>query len=195
MDFLAGGIHLRQKKTAHFLSDLAMIASFDADNIDVRRAAGRAVPDPVTRLGREMGRRLPAHQRLRPRHPRPAGRRPVMGKKFEHAAHEYQVALALKPKRPDDVKVKLARAQFELGQRDAPRPRSKGVLKADPDHPEAKGRSAGDRQGQERVGSEQSNLSGACVADEPNLDVCCSLSPVHRLGRGTRLAVARNRRG
>ena len=30
-------IHLRQKKTEQFLADLAMIASFDADNIDVRR--------------------------------------------------------------------------------------------------------------------------------------------------------------
>ena len=31
-------IHLRQKKTAQFLSDLAMIASNDADNLDVRKA-------------------------------------------------------------------------------------------------------------------------------------------------------------
>ena len=31
-------IHLRQKKNSQFLSDLVMIASFDADNIDVRRA-------------------------------------------------------------------------------------------------------------------------------------------------------------
>ena len=58
-------IHLRQKKTDQFLNDLAMIASFDADNIDVRKAlAERHLADGRRRRGREMGQRMPAHQRL-----------------------------------------------------------------------------------------------------------------------------------
>ncbi len=59
-------------------------------------------------------------------------------KKFAPAVEEYQTALELKPKRPDDVKVKLAKAQIGLGQRDAARATLDAILKNDPDHPEAK---------------------------------------------------------
>ena len=110
-------IHLRQKKASEFLKDLAMIASFDADNIDVRRnlaerylSAGDSaaaekwaadclyinVYDPVIHV-------LLADAQ-------------TMGKKFQSAAEEYQTALVLKPKKPDDVKVKLATAQFGAGE-------------------------------------------------------------------------------
>ena len=44
--------------------------------------------------------------------------RSLMVKKFQQAAEEYQTALTLKPKRPDDVKVKLASALFGSGQKD-----------------------------------------------------------------------------
>jgi hypothetical protein len=44
----------------------------------------------------------------------------------------------LKPKRPDDVKVKLARALFGSGGRDQAKTLLDGVLKTDPDHPEGK---------------------------------------------------------
>jgi predicted Zn-dependent protease len=59
-------------------------------------------------------------------------------KKFEQAALEYQTALGLKPKKPDDVKVKLARAQLGAGQRELAKATLGEVLKADPDHPEGK---------------------------------------------------------
>ncbi len=132
-------IHLRQNKTSQFLSDLAMIASFDADNIDVRRELAQRylaqgdgasaekwagdclhinVYDPVIHV------LLADAQSMR--------------KEFGKAVEEYQVALVLKPKKPDDVKVKLARAQLELGQRDQANDTLEAVLKADPDHPEAK---------------------------------------------------------
>jgi cytochrome c-type biogenesis protein CcmH/NrfG len=61
-----------------------------------------------------------------------------MLKKFQMAAEEYQTALVLKPKKPDDVKVKLARALFGSGQKDQAKTMLDAILKADPDHPEAK---------------------------------------------------------
>jgi Tfp pilus assembly protein PilF len=132
-------IHLRQKKNAMFLSDLAMIASFDADNIEVRRTLAERyltegngamaekwateclhinVYDPVIHV-------LLADAQL-------------LEKKFKDAALEYQTALVLKPKRPDDVKVKLAKSQFGAGQRDAAKATLDEVLKGDPEHPEGK---------------------------------------------------------
>jgi hypothetical protein len=41
-------------------------------------------------------------------------------------------------KRPNDLKLKLAKAQFDFGQNDAAKATLNGVLKADPEHPEAK---------------------------------------------------------
>jgi tetratricopeptide (TPR) repeat protein len=132
-------IHLRQKKTGEFLSDMARIASFDADNIDVRKAlaerylaqgdAGAAekwagdclhinVYDPAVHV-------LLADAR-------------AAGKRYAEAVEEYQTALELKVKKPDDVRVKLAKAQLGLDRRDAARAILDGILKGDPDHPEAK---------------------------------------------------------
>ncbi len=132
-------IHLRQKKNKEFLNDLTMIASFDADNIDVRRALAERylgegngvsaekwateclyinVYDPVIHV-------LLADAQ-------------TMEKKYEHAALEYQTALGLKPKKPGDIKVKLATAQFRGGKRDLAKATLDEVLKGDPDHPEGK---------------------------------------------------------
>ena len=85
-----------------------------------------------------MGRRVPAHRRLRPRGPCAAGRCPIRPGKFAPAIEEYQTALELKAKRPNDLKVKLAKAQLGLGQRDAAKATLDEIFKTDPDHPEAK---------------------------------------------------------
>ena len=132
-------VHLRQKKTAQLLNDLAMIAANDADDIAVRKvlaerhlAAGDAaaaekwaneclyidVYDPTVHV-------LLADAQ-------------AAGKKFPQAIEEYQTALELKAKKPNDLKVKLAQAQLESGRRDAAKATIDGVLKADPEHPEAK---------------------------------------------------------
>ena len=133
-------IHLRQKKTAQFLSDLAMIASFDADNIDIRRALAErylAEGDGVS-AEKWAGDCLHINVYDPVIHVLLADAQ-SMAKKFQQAAQEYQTALALKPKRPDDIKVKLARAQLGAGQRDQAKTTLDDVLKADPEHPEAKG--------------------------------------------------------
>jgi Tfp pilus assembly protein PilF len=132
-------VHLRQKNTVKFLNDLAMIAANDADDIAVRKAlaerqlaqgdaaaaekwAGEClyidVYDPVAHV------LLADAQAAR--------------KKFAEAIEEYKTALELKAKKPDDLKVKLAKAQLGLGQRDAAKATLDAILKRDPDHPEAK---------------------------------------------------------
>jgi tetratricopeptide (TPR) repeat protein len=132
-------VHLRQKDEAKFLTDLAMIADNDSDDLEVRKAlatrhlaAGHAgdaekwatqclyvdVYDPANHV-------LLADALLE-------------GKKFATAAEEYGVALELKAKRPNDLKVKLAKAQLGLGRRDEAKATLDALLKEDPDHPEAK---------------------------------------------------------
>ena len=70
-------VHLRQKDDAKFLADLAMIADNDADDLDVRKAlAERHLAAGKADRGREVGDRVPLHPGLRPRQPRPPGRRP-----------------------------------------------------------------------------------------------------------------------
>ncbi len=60
------------------------------------------------------------------------------GKKYAEAIEEYHVALDLKAKKPNDLKVKLAKAQLGKGDRDAAKATLDGILKEDPEHPEAR---------------------------------------------------------
>ena len=54
------------------------------------------------------------------------------------AIEEYETALTLKPKKPNDLKVRLARAQAGLGKPAEAKATLDAILEADPDHPEAK---------------------------------------------------------
>lgn len=60
------------------------------------------------------------------------------GKQFGEAIEEYHTALELKIKKPNDLKVKLAQAQLGKGDREAAKATLDGILKEDPEHPEAK---------------------------------------------------------
>jgi Tfp pilus assembly protein PilF len=132
-------VHLRQQKTAQFLNDLVMIAANDADDLAVRKALaerylGRGdaaaaekwaneclhidVYDPTVHV--LLGDALSA------------------GRKFAQAIEEYQTALELKAKRPNDLKVKLAKAQLGLGRPQEAKATLDGILQEDPEHPEAK---------------------------------------------------------
>jgi cellulose synthase operon protein C len=132
-------IHLRQKKTSEFLSDMAKIASFDADNIDVRKALAERYLAQGDAAAAEKWASDCLHINVYD----PAvhvvlADAQSAGKKYAEAIAEYQTALELKAKRPDDVRVKLAKAQIGLDRRDDARAILDGILKADPDHPEAK---------------------------------------------------------
>jgi tetratricopeptide (TPR) repeat protein len=132
-------VHLRQKKTEAFLDDMARIAENEADNFPVRQnlaerwlAAGDAAqaekwaweclyvdvysPTSHVLLGDALA----------------AGGKPAA------AVAEYRVALELKPRKPDEIKLKIARALLDAGSKDDAGATLDEILKADPDHPEAK---------------------------------------------------------
>jgi tetratricopeptide (TPR) repeat protein len=132
-------IHMRQKKTAQFLADLAMIASFDADNLDVRKALAErhlAAGDPAAAA--KWARECLHIDVYDPAVHVFLADAQVVAKKYVDAIEEYQTALGLKPKKANDLKVKLAQAQLDAGRRDAAKATLDAVLKADPEHPEAK---------------------------------------------------------
>jgi tetratricopeptide (TPR) repeat protein len=132
-------VHLRQKSSAKFLEDLAMIAANDADDLPVRKAlAERTLAGSKAAQAEKWSEEClhidvydaSAHVLL-------ADALSTQSK-FAPAVEEYQTALELKPRRPNDVRVKLAKAQLGLGQRAAAKSTLEAILKADPGHPEAK---------------------------------------------------------
>jgi cellulose synthase operon protein C len=132
-------VHLRQKKTAAFLNDLTMIAANDADDIAVRKALAErhlAAGDAAA-AEKWAGECLYIDVYDPSVHVLLADAR-AAGKKYAEAIEEYETALELKPKKPNDLRVKLAQAQLDAGRREAASATVEGVLKADPEHPEAK---------------------------------------------------------
>jgi predicted Zn-dependent protease len=129
----------RKKFEAMFLTDLAMLAANDSDDIDVRKAlaeyhlqAGHfedaahwAMECLYIQVYDASYHVLLADAEL--------GR-----KNFATARDEFQTALELKPKRPNDLKVRLAKAQAGLGRVDEAKATLDEVLKDVPDHPAAK---------------------------------------------------------
>jgi len=132
-------VHLRQKKTDAFLDDLAQIAENDADDLAVRKAlaerhlAADNAPEAV-RWAREclhIDVYDPAVHALLA-DALTAANEPAA------AVEEYGVALELKPKRPNDLKVKRAAALLAAGRKDEAKAAVDEVLEGDPEHPEAK---------------------------------------------------------
>ncbi|MFO0893049.1 MAG: tetratricopeptide repeat protein [Isosphaeraceae bacterium] len=132
-------VHLRQKNTAKFLEDLAMIAANDADDITVRKAlAERSLASgKVADAERWAAECLHIDVYDPAPHVLLADAQSAAGK-FSPAIEEYQIALGLKVKRPNDVKLKLAKAQRGIGQVDAAKATLEAILKEDPGHPEAR---------------------------------------------------------
>jgi tetratricopeptide (TPR) repeat protein len=132
-------VHLRQKKTAEFLNDLAMIAANDADDIAVRKAlAERHLAAGDAQAAEKWANDCLYIDVYDPSVHVLLADAQAAGKKYAEAIEEFQTALTLKPKKTNDVKVKLAQAQLASGKRDAAKATIEGVLKADPEHPEAK---------------------------------------------------------
>jgi tetratricopeptide (TPR) repeat protein len=132
-------VHLRQKNVAKFLDDLAMIADNDADDLDVRKAlAERHLAADHPELAQKWANECLYIDVYDPANHVLYADALAAGKAYDHAIEEFKVALELKPKKPNDLKVRLAKAQLALGRRDDARETLDGVLKADPEHPEAK---------------------------------------------------------
>jgi tetratricopeptide (TPR) repeat protein len=132
-------VHLRQKSTEKFLNDLTLIAANDADDMAVRKALAERYlgQGDAVRAEKWAGDCLHIDVYDPSIHELLADALSARGK-FAGAVDEYNTALGLKPRKPNDLKVKLAQAQLGLGQPDAARSTLQGVLKEDPDHPEAK---------------------------------------------------------
>ncbi|WP_422927604.1 tetratricopeptide repeat protein [Singulisphaera sp. PoT] len=132
-------VHLRKKNTAKFLEDLAMLADNDADDLDVRKALAERhlaakQPEKAEKWAMEclyVNCYDPANHAFLA--DALAGQ-----KKYAGAIEEYETALELKAKKPNDLKVKLARAQFENKDAATAKATLDAILKEDPDHPEAK---------------------------------------------------------
>ncbi|MGP0066306.1 MAG: tetratricopeptide repeat protein [Isosphaeraceae bacterium] len=132
-------VHLRQKQTAKFLVDLAMLAANDADDLAVRKALSeRHLKEGNAAAAAKWATECLYIDVYDPTVHVLLADAQAAGKKFAEAVDEYQTALELKAKKPNDLKVKLAQAQLGKGDRDAARATLDGVLKADPEHPEAK---------------------------------------------------------
>lgn len=132
-------VHLRKKDNAKFLADLAMIADNDADDIDVRKALAEkhlAAGDPAA--SEKWATECLYINVYDPENHALLADALAARKKSADAAEEYKTALELKPRKADQLKVKLARAQADAGRRDDARQTLDELLKADPDHPEAK---------------------------------------------------------
>ena len=132
-------VHLRKGNKDALLDDLAMIAANDADDLDTRRTLAQY----HARAGRFAESARWAMECLYIKlndpiyHVMLADAR-VGLKEYDGAIEEYRVALELKPKKPDDLKVKIARALHDGGKVDEASKTLDEVLKGDPDHPEAK---------------------------------------------------------
>jgi tetratricopeptide (TPR) repeat protein len=143
-------VHLRYKEKAttpeerrkwdeKLVADLAMLAANDSDDLAVRKTLAEYtlkmdLPEQAAKWATEclyIDVYDPSHHTL-------LGDALVAEKKYAGAIEEYQAALELKPKKPNDIKVLLAKAQFGDGKADEAKATLDAILKADPDHPAAK---------------------------------------------------------
>ena len=135
-------VHLRQKNTDDFLERPGHDRRQRCRRHRRSQGAGRAQP------GRETTSRKPRNgpasactsTSTTPSAHRASGRCPGGRQEFAPAVEEYQTALELKPKKPNDVKVKLAKAQVGLGQRDAARATLDDDTQSRPGPPRGQGR-------------------------------------------------------
>ncbi len=132
-------VHLRQKRTDALLNDLAMLAANDADDLRVRKAlAERHLALGHAAIAEKWANECLYINVYDPTVHVLLADAQVAGKKFAEAIEEYEAALELKIKKPNDLKVKLAQAQLGKGDRTAAKATLDGILKEDPEHPEAK---------------------------------------------------------
>ena len=132
-------IHLRREEQEKLLEDLEALAANDADDWEVRmNLAQRAMKVGNLEKAEKWAMQclyinvydasfhtLLADAQM-------ARKRPTA------AIGEYETALTLKPRKADEIRVKLAKAQAASGDKTAAKATVDAILKRDPEHPEAK---------------------------------------------------------
>jgi tetratricopeptide (TPR) repeat protein len=132
-------IHLRRKQEDRLLEDLEALAASDADNVELRKQlAERYLASGKPEKAEHWATECLYIQVYDPSYHVLLADAHLARKKFAPAVDEYETALTLKPRKPDDIRVKLARAQLGLGDKAAAKATLDGILKRDPKHPEAK---------------------------------------------------------
>ena len=132
-------VHLRKKQTTKFLADLALLADNDADDLDVRKVlAEKQLAAGDARAAEKWATECLYIDVYDPENHVLLADALSARKRFADAVEEYRAALDLKPKKSDQLKVKLSRVLFDLGRRDEAKSILDDLLKADPNHPEAK---------------------------------------------------------
>lgn len=134
-----GRVHLRQQREDKFLEDLALLANNDADDLALRKELAsrhlkRGESEAAERWAREClyieVYDAACHLLL--------ADAAFANEKYADAAEEYEVILSMRPERPQDIRVKLAKSQAALGRKDEARKILRSVLDANPGHAEAK---------------------------------------------------------
>ncbi|MFO0959235.1 MAG: tetratricopeptide repeat protein [Isosphaeraceae bacterium] len=131
-------VHMRQERPDKLLEDLAMLAANDADDLAVRKALAERhlARDEFEQAEKWATECLYIQVYDAAYHDILADAR-AGRKDWDGAIEEYQVALTLKPRKPNDLKVKLARALNGKGDAEGARKALDEVLQADPEHPGA----------------------------------------------------------
>ncbi|MDX2036972.1 MAG: tetratricopeptide repeat protein [Isosphaeraceae bacterium] len=132
-------VHLRQKDEDKLLVDLERLADNDADDLAVRKTlADRFLAKGDAEKAEKWALECLYIEVYDPTlHVLLADARAAR-KAYAGAIEEYEIALTLKPKGVDAIRVKLAKAKAGAGDRDAAIAILDSILAVDPDHPEAK---------------------------------------------------------
>jgi predicted Zn-dependent protease len=131
-------IHLR-KKDPKLVNELVELANNDADNLALRKELAKRFTEAKDAPNAEhWGDECLYVDVYDPECHTLMADAYLLGKKPEKAVEEFDVALALKPKKADLIQVRRAKALHAAGKIAEAKAALEEILKKDPDHPEAK---------------------------------------------------------
>ena len=133
-------IHLRRKEQEKLLEDLEALAANDADDWEIRVNLSKRAMDIGNLEKAEKWAMDCLHIDVyNPTFHTLLADTLMARKKATAAVGEYEVALTLKPRKADEIRVKLAKAQAAAGDKTAAKATVDSILKRDPDHPRSQG--------------------------------------------------------
>ncbi len=132
-------IHLRRKQEDGLLEDLEALAYNDSDDEEIREnLAKRALEIGKPEKAEQWAMQCLYIDVYNPTYHALLADALMARKKPTAAVGEYETALTLKPRKADEIRVKLAKAQSASGDMAAAIATLDAILKRDPEHPEAK---------------------------------------------------------